>query len=196
MGAGEWHLSQKGASPSAAPVSASASHPAPGPRRPSWGSRTPGGGVDLRALTAGTLAAAWLPALSCYAGLRGPEAGRPHTWPSPEHLAGRGASLQAPNPGFGASGSEGGADGSSFPRSPRNHAPPQPSPARPLASPPRVARGVAVRGLAFREREGAWPFGFALKWLQSAARASGRGRRDRVMVAVRVGPTGPNRTGH
>lgn len=146
--------------------------------------------------TAWAPAAAWLPALSRYTGLWGPGRGGRAPGPVPNTWLGRGASLQAPNPGFGASGSEGGADCSGFPRSPLNHTPPQPSPARPLPSPPRAARGVAVRGLAFREREGAWPSGFALKWLQSAARGSGRGRRDRAVVAVRVGPTGPNRTRH
>lgn len=69
-------------------------------------------------------------------------------------------------PGFRASGSQGGAAGSGFPCFSANHAPPQPSPARPLASSPRVSRGVAARGLACREREGAWLSGFSLKWLR------------------------------
>lgn len=48
----------------------------------------------------------------------------------------------------------------------RNRCFPQPSPARPLATARRSVRGVAERGLASRQREGVWPDGFSLKWLQ------------------------------
>lgn len=99
-------------------------------------------------------------------------------------------------PGFGASGSQGGADGSGFPRSPANHAPPQPSPARPLASPPRVYRGVAARGLASREREGAWLIGFSLKWLRVCAPNKRKGNavvgRLYLSRCDRPGRTGPD----
>lgn len=141
--------------------------PRPGPRRPPWGRRTPGGGTGLGAPPGSRPRPG-----ARLSHPRGPRAGgahlaEPRTWP------GRGAGPRAPNPGFGASGFEGGGR-LGFPRCPRNHAPSQPSPARPLASRPRIARGVAARGLALREREGAWPGGFFLKWLRlRPARAEG-----------------------
>lgn len=96
-GAGPGKLSQEGPSPTAAPVSAPAARPAPGPHRPSWGSRTPGGVAGLRALPGAPLPLGPRPSAinagsrSLGRGCRAP--GRvPHTWP------GRGASIQAPNP--------------------------------------------------------------------------------------------------
>lgn len=134
---------------------APAARPALGPHGPSWGIRTPACGADIMALPGPQPRLG--PRLSAIThgsrglGRGGGAPGRvPHTWPR------RGARLQALNPGFGASGSQGWASSSSFPRSPPNHAPTLTvTRARPLASPPRVSRGVAARGLASREREGA-----------------------------------------
>ena len=114
-GAGQGPRSHEGASPSAAPVSAPAVRPSPDLRRPSCGSRTPGGVAGLRALPGpqprpGPRLSAITPAS------RGPGRGGrapvrlPHTWP------GRGVSPQASNPGFGESGSEGEVGSSGFPR--------------------------------------------------------------------------------
>lgn len=98
--------------------------------------------------TAWAPAAAWLPALSRYTGLWGPGRGGRAPGPVPNTWLGRGASLQAPNPGFGALGSEGGADCSSFPRSPlKSH--PSPTVTRAtvaVASARRTGRGRAWIG--------------------------------------------------
>lgn len=83
-----------------------------------------------------------------------------NTWP------GCGASLRGPNPRLWRLGLRGRGGWLRFPQLGSNRCPPQPSPARPLAAARRSRRGVAGRGLASREREGVWPDGFSLKWLQ------------------------------
>lgn len=85
-GAGPGKLSQEGPSPTAAPVSAPAARPAPGPHRPSWGSRTPGGVAGLRALPGPPPPLGPRPS-AINAGLPEPGAGLPRTWSSPSHLA-------------------------------------------------------------------------------------------------------------
>lgn len=100
--------------------------------------------------TAWTPAEAWLPALSRYTGLWGPGRGSRAPGPVPNTWLGAWCQLQAPNPGFGASGSEGGADCSSFPRSPlKSH--PSPTVTRAtvaVASARRTGRGRAWIGFS------------------------------------------------
>lgn len=112
-GAGQGPPSQEAASPSAAPVSAPAVRPAPGARRPSWGSRTPGGAAGRRALPGPQLSA-------ITPGSQGRGRAAEHLLESQTPGLGVAPAHTPPasNPSFRASGSEARAGSSGFRRSP------------------------------------------------------------------------------
>lgn len=161
--------------PSARELEGAPVPPVPGGRGPQRGSgvrtcRPPHPGPPQRVLrepdtwrrnrpqgTAWVPALAWPPPLSQHAGLPGQGRGGrapgrvPHTWP------GRGASLRASNPGFGASGCKGGVGGSGFPAF--------------LGITPLPNRHLRDRWRRRRASRGAWP---RVDWLLGSARGRGR----------------------
>lgn len=153
-------------------MSAPAILPAPGARRPPWESRTPGGAAGRRALPGPQLSAITL-------GSQGRGRAAEHLLESRTPGLGVAPAHNPPasNPGFRASGSEGGAGSSGFRRSPPE--------SRPSLTVTRATVGVAAasrtgRGCAWIGLSGARggvAGGFALKWLQRCSRSKRKGTR-------------------